>query len=381
MLNILTTIARFFVGILFIFSGFVKVIDPLGFSYKLSEYFEVFGMPGLSSISVLLAIVLCLLEIAFGVQLILGLWKRTTAWGLLLMIVFFTFLTFYSAYFNKVTDCGCFGDAIPLNPWQSFYKDLILLVLIVWLFIRRNHLKGFLNYTQSMAIWWLFFLSNSFFAYWGLAHLPIIDFRAYAEGKSIVEGMKTAEELGLEPPLYATDYRLIHKETGEEIIVPSYSYTEDKLWETYKFEESLGDPYKVRDGYEPPVHDFVLTAADGTDLTQTILNAEEIFLIVSYDLKKTDIDAHENEIKALSEALNDFAVLHVGLSGSNFEDIETFRHQVQAGYPYLNADPTALKTIVRASPGIVLLKKGVVVKKWHYNDLPDGQTLKEKYLD
>lgn len=377
---LITHIARVFVGVLFIFSGFVKVIDPLGFSYKLSEYFVIFGMPWMDSVTVLLAIVLCLAEIALGVQLLLGFWKKATLYGLLGMIVFFTFLTWFSAYFNKVTDCGCFGDAIPLNPWQSFYKDVILLVLIVWLYWKQEYIKPILNEKWSQLIWSVVLAAHCFFAYWGLEHLPMIDFRAYAEGKSIVQGMKTAEELGLEAPVYATDFKLKHKETGEVKTVPSTVYSDEKLWETHDFIESVGEPYKVKDGYEPPIHDFVLQAEDGTDMTNAILSTDYIFLIIAYDLKKTDIEAHEEVINPFTKELDNAAQYYVGLTGSNFKEIEKFRHDVQAAYPYLTCDPTTLKTIVRSSPGVVLLKEGTVLAKWHHNDLPDFQEIKEKYL-
>ncbi len=366
----ITHLARILVGVLFIFSGFVKVIDPLGFSYKLTEYFQVFGMPSLEAISIPLAILLCLAEIALGVQLLLGKLMKITAWGLLGMIVFFTFLTFYSAYFNKVTDCGCFGDAIPLNPWQSFYKDLILTVLIGWIFVFRKHISPILNHPIDTGIIGGVILIHAFFAYWGLAHLPIIDFRAYAEGKSIVEGMKSAEEKGLEPPLYATDFVIKNKETGEEKTVRSDQYSNQELWKTHDFVEAKGEPYKVKDGYEPPIHDFMIESADGEDMTSNVLQAPRIFLFISYDISKTNLEAHK-KVKSMTSKLADAGEIYIGLSGSSFDQIENFRHEVQADYPYFNCDPTTLKTIVRSSPGLVVLEKGVVVAKFHHNDFPE----------
>ena len=141
-MRILVQIARFLVGLLFIFSGFIKLNDPLGFSYKLQEYFapEVLNIEFLSPYALLLSIILVIAEILLGIALLIGHAKKLTLWLLLTMIGFFTFLTFYSAYFNKVTDCGCFGDAIPLVPWESFIKDLILLILIVFLFWKHKYI-------------------------------------------------------------------------------------------------------------------------------------------------------------------------------------------------------------------------------------------------
>ena len=141
-MNYLIIFSRFLVGWLFIFSGFIKLNDPLGFSYKLQEYFEVFGVEWLSSLSLFLAISICSLEVLLGLCLLLGSYIKCVMWGNLALIIFFTFLTFYSAYFNKVTDCGCFGDAIPLSPWESFTKDVILLILITILFVNQDKIKS-----------------------------------------------------------------------------------------------------------------------------------------------------------------------------------------------------------------------------------------------
>src|SRR6187402_812278 len=141
MKNGLVWFCRIAVGLLFIFSGLIKINDPLGFSYKLEEYFEVFHITFLNDLAVTIAVILCALEIILGFALLIGVRAKQVAWGLLLLIIFFSFLTFYSAYFKVVQTCGCFGDAIPLTPWQSFSKDLILLILIVFLFINRDKIK------------------------------------------------------------------------------------------------------------------------------------------------------------------------------------------------------------------------------------------------
>ena len=145
-MKILVTLARWIVGLLFLFSGFIKLNDPVGFAFKLEEYFSpsVLNLDFLSPFALVIAVLLVIFEVVLGIMLLIGYLPRFTTWALLLMIVFFTFLTFYSAYYNKVTDCGCFGDAIPLTPWESFYKDVILLVLILLLFFKRKYITPYL---------------------------------------------------------------------------------------------------------------------------------------------------------------------------------------------------------------------------------------------
>ena len=142
-MKLITQISRILVGALFIFSGLIKLNDPMGFAFKLNDYFaaDVLNMPFLLDYTLPMALFIVILEVILGIALLIGQWRNLTAWLLLLMIVFFTFLTFYSAYFNKVTDCGCFGDAIPLTPWQSFGKDVVLTVLIAIIFFNRNYIK------------------------------------------------------------------------------------------------------------------------------------------------------------------------------------------------------------------------------------------------
>jgi peroxiredoxin/uncharacterized membrane protein YphA (DoxX/SURF4 family) len=383
----ITIFSRIFVGALFIFSGLIKANDITGFSYKLDEYWEVFHMPFMMSFSLLQALVICVVEVVLGAAVLMNIKPKITQWLLLLMIVFFTFLTFYSAYFNKVTGCGCFGDAIPLTPWQSFYKDLILLVFIGILFAQRNRLQfegyeskntsygivigGFItvfvaaqfllqfsemwlftlvilfislvmiHFLKSKAEWpvliWLI-VTNICFSYIAYAYLPFKDFRPYAIGKNISEQMQGTQDV------LKYFYRLKNKATGKE-------------QEFDKFP------------------DFNLINEDGIDVTQDILNAEKpILLVVAYNLDKTSIDAHQ-QLNAQIEEIENAGISIFGLSASNFETIETFRHQVQAAYPYLNADEVTLKTMIRSNPGFILIQKGTVKGMWHYNQMPDKEEL------
>jgi uncharacterized membrane protein YphA (DoxX/SURF4 family) len=183
--------SRIFVGVLFIFSGLIKANDPLGFGYKLQEYFEVFHMPFLSGMATGIAILLCVFEIVLGALLLFGFWRKQVTTGLLVVIIFFTFLTFVSAAFKVVTSCGCFGDAIPLTPWQSFSKDLVLLAMIVYLFKNRDQINPVTNDARwqsgLFAIVLTFSLMFSQFTY---SRLPILDFLPYKVGASLPELMK-----------------------------------------------------------------------------------------------------------------------------------------------------------------------------------------------
>ena len=210
MKKVLTIFSQFAVGALFVFSGLVKMNDHVGFSFKLEEYFseEVLNLPIFEPFALSIAVLLVIAEVLLGAALILGLYKRWTLILLSAMIGFFTFLTFWSAYFNQVTDCGCFGDAIPLTPWESFYKDVILTVFILVLWWGRDVLfdrwpKWLVSIKLAAIPLFCFGLTYNV-----LYHLPVVDFRAYAEGNSIVEGMKSAEELGLEPPQYEVIYTM-----------------------------------------------------------------------------------------------------------------------------------------------------------------------------
>ena len=207
----ITQIFRIVVGIVFIFSGYVKLIDPIGSQYKFEEYFEVLHLDFLIPYALPFAIFLILLEIMLGVMLLVGSFSKITVWSLLLLITVFLFLTWYSAYFNKVTDCGCFGDAIKLTPWETFYKNVFLIALIGWLFKNVDFIRPFYSKRLSAFISFLFLVGFSILVYYVLHHLPIKDFRPYAVGKNIPEQMiypKDAKEA-------VYDLTFIYKVNGE----------------------------------------------------------------------------------------------------------------------------------------------------------------------
>ena len=315
---ILVQIARILVGALFIFSGFVKLVDPIGSQYKFEEYFSegVLNMEFLIPYALPFAIFLIIAEIVLGVALLVGWKSKLTVRSLTVMILFFLFLTFYSAYYNKVTDCGCFGDAIKLEPWETFFKDVFLTILIIFLSYKTIFIKSIT--TSSLPckfVFWSLAISG-FITYYVLAHLPIIDFRAYAIGKNISEGMK----------------------------------------------------YKD-DGKIPPVHDFMLEDSQN-DLAPEILKMEKVMLVIASNLNKSEFEGFP-EIKIITDKAIEKGYKVYGVSASFSDIIELTKNKFELPFEFLFCDETTLKTMIRANPGIIILNKGTVVQKKNWRDAED----------
>lgn len=352
---------RFFVGILFIFSGLVKLNDPVGFSYKLDEYFSaaVLGLEFLQPYVLPLAIFLVIFEVVLGIMLLLGFQRKFTLWSLALMIVFFTFLTFYSAYFNKVTDCGCFGDAIPLTPWESFYKDLILLAMIIILVVFKDYIKpAFAKAYSSIAIL-LTTILCFIMAYYVLMHLPILDFRAYKVGTNITDAMK---EDPTRPDVYGYDW--YYKVNGKEKIVTTNGLPPKGYGKYEKVETRL-----IKKGYVPPIHDFTIVQ-NGEDITEQILTTDKVAVVVMYNLDLANADGLK-KLKAFSKRARKAGYQMIALSASPQSRADQVMKAYGFNIPFAITDETALKTIERSNPSVMLLKKGVITAKSHWNDFED----------
>ncbi len=355
----LTTLIRLLVGLLFIVSGYVKINDPLGFGFKLEEYWEVFGFPWLSPYSTAMAWSVCLAEIALGIALLTGYKKKTTLWLLSLMIVFFTFLTFYSAWFNKVTDCGCFGDALKLTPWQSFSKDVVLCVLIGLLWLGEQHLNSW-GKRPGKPVFWLSFLFGVY-GLWCLYDLPVIDFTAYKKGNSIPDLMKVPEGATLDS--FSTV--LVYEKNGQEKEFSLDNYpAEDSTWKWKDTRNIL-----IRKGYVPPIHDFSLDDLDGNAYTEDFLIADYTLLIVCRKLKETDLIPLQ-AVNALFPWSESKGIRVAVVSNATKEDVLAFKKQHQLQLPFYVMDGTTMKTMVRSNPGLLMLKKGVIVGKWSENRWP-----------
>lgn len=378
-------IPRLIVGILFIFSGLIKANDPLGFGYKLQEYFHVFGLNFLNDYAHWIAIALCALEIILGALLILGIAGRKVAWGLLLLIIFFTFLTFYSAFFEVVKSCGCFGDAIPLTPWESFIKDIVLLALIIPIFIYRDRIKPFISSLFTRNLLTLFIIIASFgIGIYTLYFLPFVDFLPYKEGNNLVELRKIPE--GAEPDVYEHIYQLKNKTTGEIKKVTDKEYLGEKLWEDENL-EVIGDPESklIKKGFELPIPDLIITDIEGTDRTDEVIsNPYFNFIVVSRDLTKLSpfdfkaLDRINNTIRELSEDYNIRAIL---ATASSTEDVNYLNDQMDLVLETFYVDAVPLKSMVRSNPGVMLMLNGVVVKKWSQHNFPTKEELIKNYFD
>ena len=355
-------ICRFLVGALFIFSGLIKLNDPLGFSYKLQEYFsaDVLNLPFLDSYALGISILVVVFEVILGVFLLIGYKPKFTVWSLLGMIVFFTFLTFYSAYFDKVKDCGCFGDALKLTPWESFTKDLVLLIFILILSFGMKYIKPVFNKLTVTVLALLSFIFCLWFGYHVLMHLPAVDFRAYKIGNNIKEGMEIPEDA----PKPLLEYSWTFNVNGEEqVIVTNGSYP------SVEGEFVRVDTKVLSEGYTPPVVDFSIESED-EDLTEQFLSTENLIVVVSYSLEKIEGDG-ALKLKALQNEARRNGYSIIGLTASSKDTKLRINQDYNIDFEWYLCDEKALKTVIRSNPGVLMLDKGTVRQKVHWNDIED----------
>jgi uncharacterized membrane protein YphA (DoxX/SURF4 family) len=381
MQKIALNFSRWFVGLLFIFSGLIKANDPLGFGYKLQEYFEVFHISFLSGWATGIAIILCVLEIVLGALLLFGFWRNQVTKGLLILIVFFTFLTFVSAAFKVVTSCGCFGDAIPLTPWQSFGKDLILLALIVYLYLHRKKINPITTKPGLQSgLFSAVFAASLFFGTCTYNYLPIIDFLPYKVGSSIPESMKIPA--GEAQDEFLIMYQLKNKKTAETKKMSDKDYLRLEVWKDEDW-EVVGTPEKklIKKGYDVKIKDLYISDASGTDYTKELIeNPYYNLVVVAYDLKETDENAIAKTNALALNAAEQFNIRTVLLTSNAAQDADAYSKKMKLFMEVFYADAVPLKSMVRANPGVLLLKNGVVINKWHYHNLPSFDKLTEKYF-
>jgi uncharacterized membrane protein YphA (DoxX/SURF4 family) len=361
MLRFLIQFSRYFVGIIFIISGAIKLNDPIGTAIKLEEYFEVFAndfhpvFMSFIPIALTLSITLNILEILLGAAVIIKYKMKTVSWALLLLILFFSFLTFYSAYYNKVTDCGCFGDAIKLKPWESFLKDLLLLVFIGVLFKYRAVLRPALSSFTGHIVMAGLGISCIYSAYHVIEHLSFIDFRPYKIGANIPALMKTSG-----PIRYA--YNL--KKEGK-----TYRFEQYPTDTTYKFVSmDVLNPEDL-----PKITDYSIWNDDG-NYTQESFTGKKLMIIILYAEK-----ANIKNIASIRKLINDLKNSDIQpfiVTSSDYQTFENFRMEHQLSAPYYFGDATVLKTIIRSNPGILLMEDGIVRGKWHNNDTPNSAEIK-----
>ena len=373
--------SRIFVGLLFIFSGVIKANDPLGFGYKLEEYFEVFHITFLNGAAVWISMFLCTLEIVLGIALLLGIRARQVSLGLLILIIFFTFLTFYSAAFDVVRTCGCFGDAIPLTPWQSFTKDLILLVFIIIIYLNRDLINPVLHSpkAQSRALWLSTALAVVFCLY-TYNFLPVKDFLPYHKGANLPKYMSTPPGAPLD--VYEITYTLKHKKTGETKKLTDKEYIKTEIWKDSNWDiVGIPDNKLIKKGYEPKIKDLKIVDGFGTDYTSEIIeNPYYNVVIVAHNLGKANKNAIGNLNALAINSAENYNIRTVLLTSASAADAERFQKDNKLVMEIFQADAVPLKSMVRANPGLLLLRDGVVIDKWHYHNLPSYQYLDDNYF-
>jgi hypothetical protein len=356
-------ICRFLCAFTFIFSGFVKAVDPIGNSYKIQDYFSFFHLPffATSTSSLFVAMGLSTFEFWIGAALLFGVRRKSGTFFALAMMVVLTPVTFYLALKNPITDCGCFGDALKLTNWDTFYKNVILLVATLSLYIGRKDIIPFL----SEKLHWI--CSIYMIAYpvilgiYCFVNLPILDFRPYKIGTNICKAMSIPENA--KRSVYKTEFILEKNGVQRTFSLENYP---DSTWMFVDSKNTL-----VEKGYEPLISDFSLENSKGEDVTQKILSDKNYtFLLIAYHLEEADDDDLD-----LINSLYDYCREHnyafycVTSSGSNY--VSQWQDRTGAEYPFLISDEIPLKTMVRSNPGLMLIRGGVIINKWNHNDIPD----------
>jgi uncharacterized membrane protein YphA (DoxX/SURF4 family) len=379
--NTTAIISRILAGLIFIFSGFVKAVDPLGSTYKFIDYFHAFNMPWLEPTAFPLSIALSSSEFLIGVCLLLFIQNRWATWGALLFMIFFTPLTLWLALTNPVHDCGCFGDAIILTNWQTFYKNIFISAFVIISFIYRNSLTGWLKLKTEWLITAIIAILITGFSWYNYQYLPVLDFRPYKIGTHIPDKMMIPE--GAPTNVYEQYFTLLDTLSGKQISIESKLYLSDSTYwgrsTKWKF-ISTTEPKLIKEGYQPPIRDFSISSLSGTDITQAVLSdTGYYFVLVAYDLKKSKTK-YQSKINTLCNQVIADNYKFICLTSVSSNEIEQFKTTNKATYDFYLTDPITLKTIVRANPGLIILHGGTILAKWHSNDIPDYYKIKTKYL-
>ncbi|MDR1407417.1 MAG: DoxX family protein [Tannerella sp.] len=363
-LKITTEFCRILIGAVFIFSGTVKAIDPTGSAIKIGEYLESFGMGSFSWTEMLLSFNLSAIEFALGVCLLFAVYRKWVTLGVLIFMGIMTCVTLYLALYNPVADCGCFGDALILTNWQTFYKNVILMAAAVVVFFFRRDLTPF--YTQKVQ-WFVPVFAYFFcigFCYWNYAHLPIVDFRPYKVGRNISKMM----EIPADAP--QDEYSFIYEKDGvrKEFALDNLP-SGDSTW-TYV------DAKLVKPGFIPQISSFELYDAENENVADQILHRPEAVLLLVAPRIEEASEKHATRINNLHDFTQETdGFVFYCATGSSEQDIAAWRKDTGADYPFLVADDVTLKTMIRANPGLVLLKEGTILGKWHHNDMPEPEEL------
>jgi uncharacterized membrane protein YphA (DoxX/SURF4 family) len=372
-LGISRNISRILVGVVFVFSGFVKEIDPLGSTYKFTDYFNAFGMEFMTFLAFPLAVMLASAELLIGISLFLGYRMKVTSWAVLLFMSFFTILTFILALTNPVTDCGCFGDALILTNWQTFGKNIILMFFVILIFRARNKYPVISGPKVEYPVLAIFFIAAVFISVYCLNHLPLLDFMPYSKGVNIPAGMIVPENAPLD--VYETKLYYKNKISGKQEIFDIQNIPDDSLWEFSSSESKI-----ISRGYETPIHDFNIVSPGGQEITNLVLeNPGYTFLLVAYNLNKAEKDGliKADKLNKIAQSLNNFDFY--ALSASIDSDIEKIKSDLKLSYNFYSVDEIVLKTMIRSNPGLILIKNGTILGKWSCKDFPGPAELGQEF--
>jgi uncharacterized membrane protein YphA (DoxX/SURF4 family) len=358
-------VTRGLVGVLFIFSGLVKADDPLGLSYKMQEFFDVWNFHLLDHLTLTFSMIMIVFEIVAGVAVLVGWRMRLFSWLLLLLMIFFTFLTGYAFLSGKVRECGCFGDCIPLTAGESFVKDLVLLALVLFLFAMRNRIKplwpSFVSAAVLVAATFLSFIFQGYV----LKHLPVVDCLPYKKHNDILEKMKAPP--GSIPD--STVITMVYQKNGQKVEFDASHFPKD-FDDSYKFVSRYDKV--VREGNAvPAIKDFVLITDAGADTTQDVLTAKgyKLFEFV----RELDDGFASQQFSVLLTAAKSKKIPFYIIT-ADYDNVAARVRQmgIAADVTVLKCDATAIKTAARVNPTLYLIKNAVILGKWSYADLDNA---------
>jgi uncharacterized membrane protein YphA (DoxX/SURF4 family) len=381
-MRVLSVVLRVLAGMVFVFSGFVKGVDPWGSAIKLQDYFTAFGWDFLLPFSYFLGSLLNVAEFVIGFCLMFGIRVKLASLGALIFMLIFTPLTLYLAIANPVSDCGCFGDAIKMTNWETFYKNLIIFSFVLFVFIRRKKYRPWMNWKAEWAGTFIGLAIITGTTWYCYSYLPLMDFLPYKEGNHIPSLMTVPE--GMPADQYEQFITLQDTAIGKNIDVTVDAYSNDSTYwgegTIYKY-ISISEPRLVKKGYQPPIHDFtIVSVEDGSDITEEVLqDSSYTFMMISFKLSKA-APCHLDEINELAKFIRSKGYRFICMTSSPKEEIDLFISENSPDYSFYYTDETTLKSIIRSNPGIVLIKGGTVIRKWSHNALPKPEKLEKKYL-
>lgn len=366
-LTVAVNVCRFLLGATFVLSGFVKAVDPIGTQYKIQDYLSAVGLAQYfpDIVTLLSAIALSALEFCLGVFTLFAIRRHLISKLIVAYMAVMTFITIWTALYNPVKDCGCFGDAIHLTNVETLLKNILLLAascVVAWRPLRMYRFLSRSNQWIAINYSILFILLLSGHC---LYHLPLIDFRPYHIGMNIKKGMEIPK--GAPHPEFETTFVLQKNGVRKTFTLDNYP---DSSWQ---FVDSK--TVQTKAGFVPPIHDFSIEKPDGDDITDSVLNAHGyVFLLISPHLEQAD-DSNFGDIDQLYEYCQEQKIPFYCLTASGEKDIRHWEDITGAEYPFAFTDETTLKTIIRSNPGLLLLKDGTIIRKWSHNDLPSSASL------